>query len=142
MNDATIRPTTTLDAKQISILSGQLGDFVSETDISHRLEHQGNQQETFVAEMDDKIIGWINVFVRLEILSGIQARVGGLVVDEAIRGKGIGRSLMNAAEDWAKKMDSKTLKLNTRTERGGAHIFYQKIGYEKAKVQTSFKKKL
>lgn len=51
-----------------------------------------------------------------------------LCVDEACRGKGIGRSLYNAALSYAREYDCYNLTLNVWELNAGAKAFYQKMG--------------
>lgn len=51
------------------------------------------------------------------------------VFDDAKRGKGLGRSLMNAIETAAKNYDPRMIVLETQTCNEAAIKFYQKCGY-------------
>jgi len=68
------------------------------------------------------------------------AEVGGLVVDSRARGKGIGRTLMTAAEAWARERGYTRLMLRSNTIRAEAHRFYQNLGYTIVKSQHKFQK--
>jgi len=68
------------------------------------------------------------------------AEVGGLVVDSQSRGRGIGRSLMAAAEAWTRERGYSQLMLRSNTIRTEAHRFYQKLGYTIVKSQHKFQK--
>ena len=139
-----IREAEIEDSEAIAKLGIQLGKEVTTEEIAKRLKEMkdDNLQKTFVAEENGAILGWVNVTAYKEILSGTQARIGGLVVDINTRGKGIGRKLMDMTEEWAREKGSKSMKLNSNTKRIEAHTFYEKIGYTKVKEQASFKKDL
>lgn len=139
-----IREAKTKDSEAIAKLGIQLGKEVTAEEIEKRLKEMDSDtlQETFVAEENGTILGWVNVTAYNEILSGTQARIGGLVVDINTRGKGIGRKLMEKTEEWARDKGSKSMKLSSNTKRTEAHTFYEKIGYTKVKEQASFKKDL
>ena len=51
------------------------------------------------------------------------------IFDDAKRGKGLGRSLMNAIETAAKNYDPRMIVLETQTCNEAAIKFYQKCGY-------------
>jgi GNAT superfamily N-acetyltransferase len=68
--------------------------------------------------------------------------VGGLVVDDACRRMGIGRSLMEQAEDWARTRGCSMVRLTSSSTRAAAHKFYEDIGYTNIKTQYSFIKPL
>ena len=95
-----------------------------------------------MAEADGMVIGFVCAGIRTEILSGLQARIDGVVVDANFRGGGVGRKLMETVEKWAKENGSKTMKLNSNVKRLESHKFYEKIGYTKRKEQVSFCKEL
>lgn len=63
--------------------------------------------------------------------AGPVGRVSALVVDEAMRGKGIGRALMQAAEQWAAERDCVLMEVTSNMRRGDAHRFYEGLGYER-----------
>jgi GNAT superfamily N-acetyltransferase len=71
-----------------------------------------------------------------------------LFVEEKVRGKGIGKRLLRAAESWARKNGCRNINLNTITFQ--APGFYRKMGYRvfgkltypKGNVRYYFKKKL
>lgn len=132
------------DAEAIARLSLQLGHELSVAESSERLKLIANEstQKLFVARVDNKVSGFVSVTAHFEILSGRQARIEGLVVDEKVRGLGLGKKLMTRAENWAKEQGSKTMKLNSNSVRKEAHNFYEKIGYEKYKEQAVFKKNI
>jgi len=140
-----IRKATEKDAKKIADLACQMGHSMTEAEAKERvtsIDRQKDYNLLFVAEEDSNILGFVSVYITDEILNGPQARIGGLVVDSNARGKGVGRILMTAAEDWAKEKGSQTMKLSSSMERVEAHKFYEKIGYTKSKEQAAFKKTL
>ncbi|WP_065751532.1 GNAT family acetyltransferase [Bradyrhizobium paxllaeri] len=54
--------------------------------------------------------------------------------DPALRAKGFGRAIMNAAEDWLRAAGMPKLQLMVRRENAGVAAFYQSIGYEEAQT--------
>ena len=57
-----------------------------------------------------------------------------VATDPAHRGKGHGRAIMQAAEDWLRQTGIAKLQLMVRRENAAAGAFYQSIGY--AESQT------
>jgi ribosomal protein S18 acetylase RimI-like enzyme len=57
-----------------------------------------------------------------------------VAADPALRGKGFGRAIMNAAEDWLRATGIAKLQLLVRRENAGVAAFYQSIGYEEAQT--------
>lgn len=140
-----IRKVRIEDAKFIGELSIQLGHAMTENEAKERLTKiiKQRDQAIFVAEhVGEIILGFAYIVLIYELINGYQARLEGLVTDENARGIGLGRKLMAEVEKWAKKKGSKTLKFVSNIKRTEAHGFYEKIGYEKSKVQQQFKKEL
>jgi GNAT superfamily N-acetyltransferase len=59
------------------------------------------------------------------------ARIMTLVVDEASRGRGVGRLLTGYAERWARAAGCDVLELTTNLRRTEAHAFYEAAGFTK-----------
>jgi GNAT superfamily N-acetyltransferase len=55
--------------------------------------------------------------------------VGILVVTRAAEGTGVGRALLQAAEDWARERGYRTLALNVFEGNRGARAVYEHLGY-------------
>jgi len=85
-----------------------------------------------VAELDGVIVGCVNV----NLLDETVAEFGMLVADRAHRGLGIGSMLVKAAEEWARSMNRRTMRLELLTPRSWKHPskeflkgWYTRIGY-------------
>jgi hypothetical protein len=57
-----------------------------------------------------------------------------VATDPDRRGKGYGRAIMNAAEDWLREAGMPKLQLMVRRENAKAGAFYQSLGYEEAQT--------
>jgi GNAT superfamily N-acetyltransferase len=57
-----------------------------------------------------------------------------VAVDPDHRGKGYGRAIMNAAEDWLRRAGIAKLQLLVRRDNAKAGAFYESIGYDEAQV--------
>jgi len=80
----------------------------------------------FVYEEGGKILGVIMLqqdYLMLDVFN--------LYVDIAHRGKGIGRILLNFAEEYARKKKLHGVKLETGKDNKEAQSFYLKCGYQK-----------
>ena len=90
-----------------------------------------------VAELDGTVAGYCLGFEHAAFFSnGRVAWVEEIMVDETLRGRGIGRVLMEAFEVWAAGRGSKLVALGTRR----AAPFYQALGYQES--ATYFRKLL
>ena len=75
------------------------------------------------------ILGMLSLIV-IKIPTGNKAWIEDVVVDQAARGKGLGKSLMNHALEQAKKLGAKSIDLTSRPSRESANKLYQALGYE------------
>lgn len=140
-----IRPMTTADADDVAALAQQLGYPAQTAQIIHRfellMEQPGNA--LFVAEDDDeRVVGWVHVVGRVYLDSDPFAQVGGIVVDEARRGQGVGRLLLATAEQWAAERGYDEIRLWSNIVRNDAHAFYEHLGYAPVKTSHVFRKAL
>ncbi|WP_374354728.1 GNAT family N-acetyltransferase [Chitinimonas sp.] len=86
----------------------------------------------FVAEQDGVVIGWVHVGRVFQSASEGYAEVFLLAVDEAHQGLGIGRQLLEHAEQWVREsFGTLRIRLGSGVHRSEAHGFYQHLGYEK-----------
>jgi GNAT superfamily N-acetyltransferase len=140
---AIIRPAGPSDAIQIAELSGQLGYPATESQIEGRLrEVRGTTDRAiFVAELGSRqLAGMVDVFVSRAITKDKFVEVAALVVREDIRASGIGRLLMDRAEEWACGHGCDEVRLRSNVLREGAHRFYERRGYEHYKTQKAYRK--
>lgn len=140
-----IRPAVATDAERIAVLAGQLG-YPSTVEIVKRqlLRIQAvPEQSVFVAEgPDGLVVGWIHVHAHHFVANDPHAEVGGLVVDEDSRNAGVGRLLMERAEQWAREKGYSEVVLRSNVIRERAHKFYESLGYTVTKTQKHFRKTL
>lgn len=140
-----VRPAQMEDAGRLAALSGQLGYPCSAGDMRRRLRYLlgDHDHAVWVAETGDgSIAGWIHVFIKRLLESDREAEIGGLVIDENFRGRGVGKALVEHAERWASARRLKSVYVRSNIVRKDAHIFYQKLGYRIIKTQSAFRKPL
>jgi GNAT superfamily N-acetyltransferase len=138
-----IRLAEKQDAKELSLLSAQLGYPCSAEKI---LEHLADLEEdsdhvVFVAEgKDQKLVGFAHVFKTKRIFLGPFAELGGLVVNEEYQNTGVGKSLMEKSESWAREHGCREMRVRSNVIRKEAHQFYSNLGYLVHKQQAIFLK--
>ena len=139
-----IREARLSDAAALAPLSGQLGYPATAREVEARLERLVNDpaQAVFVVEIEKKIAGWIHVMDSVTVESGPAVEIRGLVVDEAQRGGGLGRSLVERGEAWARQRGVGTMTVRSNVVRAAAHAFYERLGYAVVKTQRAFRKRL
>ena len=144
-DDITVRAAAMADADAIASLCGQLGYPSAGADAERRLAQIASEPDAVVLVADsarEGVIGWIHVRALHLLTRDACAEIGGLVVDESQRGRGIGGRLMAAAEDWARRRGLGELRLRSNVIRDDAHAFYRRRGYESAKTSLLFTKTL
>ena len=121
------------DAPEIARLLEQLGYPASEEQARARLTTVAENADgmALVAERDGRVVGLVGLHL-LPFLErdGRWCRVTALVVDEALRGKGIGRELIEEAERVAREKDCRCVEVSSGPRRADAHGFYERLGYE------------
>ncbi len=94
----------------------------------------------FVALIGGEVIGYIHAADYDCTYSEPVKNILAIVVDEAYRGRGIGKTLLCAAEDWAKECGCCGVRLVSSEFRTDAHAFYLRCGYTDRKMQKNFLK--
>ncbi|MDP6492925.1 MAG: GNAT family N-acetyltransferase [Acidimicrobiales bacterium] len=82
-----------------------------------------------VAEDDGVIVGSLTL-VLFRIPTGLRAWIEDVVVDESVRGRGVGEALNLAALDRARAAGASTVDLTSRPSREAANRLYQRLGFE------------
>jgi GNAT superfamily N-acetyltransferase len=82
------------------------------------------------------LVGFVSCGRRAHWTGESDAYVGELVVAEPAQGRGVGRALMAAAEEWAREGGHRRLTIETAAN-DGARAFYAAIGYAEEEVVLS-----
>ncbi|MDF2592827.1 MAG: Ribosomal protein acetylase RimI and related acetyltransferase [Clostridia bacterium] len=138
-----VRKVETIDIDGIVPLCSQLGYPCTSDEVVPRMTKLMNDKEhiVFVAvNLDGKIVGWVHSYINKLFYADNAAEIGGIVVDVLYRGNGVGKKLMKAVEEWAKRSECMAVSLRSNSKRIEAHSFYNAIGYEKVKEQYTFRK--
>lgn len=133
------------DAAAVADLSGQLGYPSTRDQIARRFRALEPMRDSaiIVAETDEgKLAGWAHVIGRTLLESDPFAELMGLVVDTALRRRGVGRILVTAAERWATEHGYTSLHVRSNMLRAEARSFYERLGYSIVKTQNVFVKAL
>lgn len=133
-----VREAKESDAARLAVLSVQLGYPTTPEQAVERLRvlRDRPENEVLVAEDGGTVVGWLHVCVMRFFESPPFAEVGGLVVDEAFRGRGAGKLLLDAAARWAAERGFGKLRVRSNTVRTDAHRFYERESFRKVKTQV------
>ena len=140
---AQLRRALPEDASEVVRLAGELGYEASSAQMRSRLERLGADpcHVVFVAPAPGaRLLGWIHAARTLILESGDAVEIMGLVVDPAARRSAIGRSLVSAAEDWAREFAVPRIVVRSNALRPEAHAFYPALGYTLVKTQRVYRK--
>jgi len=121
------------DAPRLVILLEQLGYPSTEEDVDDRLAYWTDDPASalFAAADDDDIlvgVAALHVTPILEV-TGKFGRLVALVVDDTVRGRGVGSLLVTAAEQHARSAGCLFMEVTSSQHRRQAHLFYERRGY-------------
>lgn len=133
MTTAVLSPEQRLDRlpalrRLIIQLSPHVGD-CSDEELARRL--CDDQLVIVVIQGGDELLATATLSVSATVSHGAVGHVDDVVVDEASRGQGLGRRLMEAVHAEARRLGLRHLDLTSRPSRESANALYQSLGYER-----------
>jgi GNAT superfamily N-acetyltransferase len=137
-----VRPATAADVPALVSLIAAMNYDVTAEEVEQRLREMPPGSAVFVGAGEGQVRGWIHVFRTQSLIAGARAEIGGLAVDTAYQGGGVGGALLRRAEEWALAAGIEVVHLRSGSERGAAHEFYRKHGYASVKTQLALSKRL
>ena len=139
LGESLIRPAEPRDGAALVRLIGQLGYEVTETEIAERLAAMAEEGRlVLVAELGDAVVGCLSTSVmRVLHRPAPVGRISMMVVDEPLRGRGIGAELVRAAEDALAARGCYMVEVTSNLRRADAHRFYERLGYERTSVRLA-----
>lgn len=137
-----IRHAQVADAVEMARLSGELGYPISSAEMTQRLAVLLPNERHYVAVAadGDRLLGWMHVEHRFSIQGGDRAELMGLVVDPNARHHGVGRQLVEVAENWARAQGLFSVTVRSNAARKQSHPFYESLGYSRNKTQHVYSK--
>jgi GNAT superfamily N-acetyltransferase len=133
------------DAAEIAELSAELGYPSSEQAMRARLLDLQASAADWVALAQERgglTLGWVHIARRVTLEDGEAAEILGLVVRSGVQRRGVGRRLIEAAEQWCREQSLATVRVRSNVLRQAAHEFYPALGYQRTKSQHVYTKML
>lgn len=133
-----IRPLKKKDIETVRQLLNELGYPLDKDKLLTNIDHVHQKNGIiFVAEINREVVGCLSAMVNVGLAEGLFGEILSLVVSEKHRGKGIGKILVEQAEEWLKPKTDR-VRIRANTLRLDAHRFYKSLGYQEIKTQISF----
>lgn len=139
MNEPLIRAAEQRDGEALARLIGQLEYAVTAEEVAERLAiMQAEGRLVLVAELDGQVIGCLSTSImRVLHRPAPVGRISMMVVDEALRGRGIGAALVRAAERSLAERGCYIVEVTSHVRRTEAHRFYERLGYARTSVRLA-----
>ncbi len=105
------------------------------------------KQEPFICRLaDGSPAGFLDLSTRTDYVEGTKSSpvgyIEGIFVQEQLRGQGIGRALVEFAEDWAAEKGFTELASDAELDNTDSHEFHKSVGFEEAGRIIAFVKHL
>ncbi len=133
MDDMITRSAQSEDVEALANLITELGYPTSSDDMNRRFQaiSADSSYATLLAARGGNVLGMVGLHLeRCYESNSSCVRIMALVVGSEHRGRGVGRILVSAAEDWARQRGAREIMLTTHKRRAEAHRFYVSMGYE------------
>lgn len=136
-----IRDARPADVPRLTQLIHELGHEIGEKQVRKNLAALSKSGEApLVATLNKEVVGLCGVSRRIVIHRPAPlGRITALVVAKEAQRHGLGRMLVEAAEEWMRKTGCKLVEVTSNDSRTAAHAFYRHMGYERSSIRF-FKK--
>jgi GNAT superfamily N-acetyltransferase len=134
-----VRSAEASDSGSLTELIGQLGYGATADQVAERRALMAAEgRHVLVAELDGAVVGCLTTSVmRFLHRPAPVGRISMMVVDEAVRGRGIGAALVRAAEEALAAQGCYMVEVTSNTRRTEAHRFYERLGYQRTSVRLA-----
>ncbi len=148
-NDLNIRSATTGDIPALVALLSSLFSIEADFDIDTERQERGlslmlerpDERCILVAESGGKVVGMLTLQVLISTAEGGPVGlIEDMVVDESVRGRGVGKQLLSAMEAWAWDHGLTRIQLLADSANTGALRFYEREGWHTTQLVCRRKK--
>jgi GNAT superfamily N-acetyltransferase len=132
-----IRGANPSDAPRLVELIRFLGHEIDEKSVRRNLAKLKKEGEApLVAVLGGEVVGLCGISARVMIHRDAPiGRISPLVVASEAQGHGLGRMLVEAAEEWMRKKGCKLVEVTSNDRRAEAHAFYRHLGFERTSIR-------
>ncbi len=116
--------------QEVRELMGELDPSIPVTEEMVRRTLEAENTHLFAVMEGERIVGCASLCV-FESPTGRKASVEDVVIQEAFRGRQLGKQLMQHVIEYAKELAPINLQLTSRPERVAANAMYQSLGFQK-----------
>ena len=119
----------------------ELGHEISDKQVRKNLATLKSAGETpLVATLEKSVVGLVGLHRMVTVhRPAAVGRIPVLVIAREAQGLGLGRMLVDAAEQWCRKKGCQLIEVTSNDRRAEAHAFYRHMGYERSSIRF-FKK--
>ena len=144
MNQVQIRAAETKDIPTLIELLRALFAIEADFNFDEHKQRRGlellikNQSErrVFVAEIENQAVGMCSVQTLISTAQGApKGWIEDVCVDEKYRGRGVGKMLLQAVDDWCLARNIRGLQILCDTENAPAQKFYEKLRWQPTQLQ-------
>ena len=89
----------------------------------------------YIARDGERIVGTLTLTI-YRIPTGVQARIDDVVVDTAVRGRGVGEKLTAEAIHASRVGGARSISLTSRPDREAANRLYRRLGFESVETNV------
>lgn len=144
MEGIKVRIIEVTDYNDIYLLNQELGYLFTIEKVKEKISYikENTKDIILVAEKDNEVIGYIHGSPYETLYFNSLVNIMGFVVKKDSRNLGVGNTLINSLEYWAKENGYSGIRLVSGNDRLDAHRFYKNHGYINKKDQKNFIKLL
>lgn len=107
----------------------QLSPHVSHPSLDYLNQVLASPQVCFFMAKNDHLVGGLTLVLNY-LTTGLSVRIEDVIVDERMRGQGLGRKLMEKALEKAQEVGATAISLSSNPKRIAANQLYQKLGFQ------------
>jgi len=134
----TVRIATYHDAGELARLNALFNDVHDPPElVARRLQDSRTIETPLLAEKDGKAVGFASLLlIHSPFYEAPYAEITELFVEAGVRRQGVGRALMEKAEQLAHQRGTLEIRLVTSAENQTAQAFYHSLGYKESREKV------